>query len=147
VPESPIKPLICAPVAQIDVESSLDALELALATGELDDGRPALAFLAGRGVSFDDEGLRGARRRALLLLAAGGDPLRGLELDGRAVTALAGDLDRPERRASLAGGLAALRDACRERPHLASALASLLADPGLAWRALASALLAEALAE
>ena len=49
-----------------------------------------------------------AVRRAELLLAAGGDPHRPLELYGRAATALAADLDSPEARASLADGLAEL---------------------------------------
>jgi hypothetical protein len=132
-------------VAQIDLESSLDALEQGLATGELDDGRPALAYLAGRDVSFEDEELHGARRRALLLLAAGGAPLRGLELDGRAVAALAADLERPERRAGLSEELKRLRGTCTERPYVARALDSLTAEPDLAWRALSMALLAEAL--
>ena len=35
-------------------------------------------------------------RRAELLLAAGGDPRRELELDGRAVTSVADDLDEPD---------------------------------------------------
>lgn len=99
----------------------------------------ALAAIAGEQVSLDEDELRGALRRAVLLLAAGGDPSRGLELDGRAVTALAADIAAPERAAELRAALAGLR---AQRPDEAGRL---LADPDLAWRAFACALLAQAL--
>ena len=111
-----------------------------------DDLPVSLAFLAPRAVPFDEDELHGARRRALLLLAAGGDPLRRLELDGRAVRALASDVDRPERRAALAAALAELRAHAGGAPRVAAALERLLADGELAWRCLAAALLAEELA-
>jgi hypothetical protein len=96
-------------------------------------------------VELEEEELRGARRRALQLLAAGGDPRREPELDGRAVRALAADLDRPERRATLAAGLAELREAVQGLPHVAHRLDGLLADDDLAWRWYACTLLAEEL--
>jgi hypothetical protein len=96
----------------------------------------SVAWIAGRGVDLDPEELQGALRRALLLLAAGGDPRREPELDGRAVTSLAAELDRPERRAELAAALRELRNATAE----------LLTDPDLAWRAFSCALIAEELA-
>ena len=96
----------------------------------------SVAWIAGRSVAIDQGELLGAVRRALLLLAAGGDPRREPELDGRAVTALAAELDRPERRAELAAALRGLRDGAE----------ALLADPELAWRAFACAQLAEELA-
>ena len=119
-----------------------------LCTGaqEETDLRPPLALLAGREVQVGEDELHGARRRALLLLAAGGDPELGLVLDGRAVTALADELDSSERRAALRRGLEALRDPAAGLPHSAAALAALLEDEGLAWRAYACALLAEELA-
>jgi hypothetical protein len=85
-------------------------------------------------------------RRAVLLLAAGGDPRRGLELDGRAVTALAAELDRPERRTGLARGLTALRAEAEGLPRTAAALDRLLGDAELAWRAFAAGVLGEELA-
>ena len=106
-----------------------------------------LCFLAGRAVSVDEDELNGAVRRAELLLAAGGDPHRALDPFGRAATALADDLDAPDRRAALHRGLETLREhvtglrGARESLHL------LLADPDLAWRVYATSLLAEALAE
>ena len=66
-------------------------------------------FLAGQSVTVDAAELHAALRRSELLLAAGGDPRRPLELYGRAVTALADDLDDPSLRAELAAGLVALQ--------------------------------------
>jgi hypothetical protein len=90
-----------------------------------------LAWLAGRAVEIDDDELRGAVRRAMLLLAAGGDPHRGLDLDGRAVTALADELDSAGRREALQRGLREL---------------GVDVDAELAWRSFACGLLAEELA-
>ena len=78
----------------------------------------SLAYLAGTAVELDEHELRAALRRAELLLAAGGDPHRELEPDGRAVTALAADLDAEPARAQLRDGLerlAAEADGLSER--------------------------------
>jgi hypothetical protein len=116
-----------------------------LQTQEREPQLPVLAYAAGLEIDPGEDG-PGAIRRALLLLATGGDPLRGVEeLDGRAVTALADDLDDPGRRAALAEGLAALREAADGLPNVLAALDRLAADPDLAWRAWASGLLADAL--
>jgi hypothetical protein len=109
------------------------------------DVRPALALLAGRELELAPAELEPPLRRALLLLAAGGDPRRGLELDGRAVTALAAELDRPERRATLARGLEALKLKASGFEHVSVAAEALLADDELSWRAYACALLADEL--
>jgi hypothetical protein len=130
-----------------EVRPALEALEAALAEELLDEPRPALALLAGFKVTLDEDELRGARRRAVLLLATGGDPLRGLALDGRAVTALAAELAHPERSRALAGGLTAVRPETDGLPRVSRALEELVADPELAWRAFACALLGEELAE
>ena len=107
----------------------------------------AIAYLAGQGVVLDEDELRGAARRSLQLLAAGGDPRRELELHGRAVTALAADLDGPAARTALAAGLAAVRSGAEGLPAVGEAARALLADPDLAWQAFACALLAEQLAD
>jgi len=86
-------------------------------------------------------------RRSELLLAAGGDPRRRLELYGRAVTALAEDLDHPVFREQLAAGLAALTSETEGLRGAAEALRLLARDPDLAWQSYAMALLAEALAD
>jgi hypothetical protein len=106
---------------------------------------PVLAYAAGLGIELGDNA-PGAVRRAVLLLAAGGDPRRGLDLEGRAVTALAADLDDPGRRAALAAGLAVLAEDAAGLPA-AAAVARLAADPELAWRAYAAGVLADSLDE
>jgi hypothetical protein len=107
----------------------------------------ALAWVAMQSVELDPGELAAARRRALLLLASGGDPRRDLEPDSRAVAGLADDLDAPRRRADLAAAIAALRVEAEGLPAVARALDALAADGELAWRWAACALLAEELAE
>lgn len=106
-----------------------------------------LAFVAGQQVELDEAQLHAARRRALLLLAAGGDPHRDLEPDGRAVAALASDLDSASRREELLAGLHSLRTEAAGLSRAARCLDELLADPPRAWRALACALLADELGD
>jgi hypothetical protein len=106
-----------------------------------------LAWLAGADLSLDEDEVHGALRRSMLLLAAGGDPHRALELDGRAVTALAAELDRPEHRAGLVRSLEELRANAAGLPRAKTALDALLGDADLAWRAYAAGLLGEELAE
>ena len=106
-----------------------------------------LCFFAGRGVTLDEDELNAAVRRAELLLAAGGDPRRPLDPFGRAATALADDLDLPERRAELRRGLEGLQGEVDGLRGAREALALLLSDGDLAWKAYATALLAEALAD
>jgi hypothetical protein len=108
------------------------------------DIRPALALLAAPETIVEPDELNPALRRAMLLLA-GGDPHRELELDGRAVTALAAELDQPERRAKLSRGLEALRPEAAGFSRVSPALEVLLLDASLAWRAYACALLADEL--
>ena len=96
---------------------------------------------------MDEHDLASTLRRSELLLAAGGDPRRPLELHGRAATALAGDLDNPERRAQLAAGLATLAAAATDDEEVTSDLERLAIDPDLAWQCFATARLAEHLAD
>jgi len=109
------------------------------------DVRPALALLAAPEPLVEQDELTPALRRAMLLLAAGGDPHRELELDARAVTALAAELDRPERRAEVSRGLEALREEAAGFANVSSALDELLLDARVAWQAYACALLADEL--
>jgi hypothetical protein len=104
-----------------------------------------LAWLAGQEVELDADEVKGAVRRAELLLAAGGDPHRELELDGRAVTAVADDLDNPVARDQLEDALARLTAAGEELAAVSDGLARLRAQPDLAWQCYACALLAEAI--
>jgi hypothetical protein len=107
----------------------------------------SLAFVAGQSVVFDEDALRGALRRAMLLRATGGDPHRELALDEPSVTRFAAELDAPEHRQQLQLGLATLRDASVGNPQVVEAIAALLSDPELAWHCLAAARIAAELAE
>src|SRR3954467_1592969 len=105
-----------------------------------------LCFLAARSITVDEAELHAALRRAELLLAAGGDPRRPLELYGRAVTALAEDLDAPDVRAQLQAGLEQLVPEAQGLRGASEALRLLRADADLAWQCFAMAKLAEELA-
>jgi hypothetical protein len=115
-----------------------------LEAGELGDPLAVVAYLAGQGVELPAGELNDARRRALLLLAAGGDPRRELDLDDRAVKALAVDLYSDSRRAELAAGIDEIVVLARELPRVRKASLFLAAEIDLAWRLLALGLLAEA---
>ena len=104
-----------------------------------------LAWLAGQEVDLDADEVKATLRRAELLLAAGGDPRRELELDGRAVTSIAEDLDEPEARDQLEDSLARLAAESEGLAAVSAGLAQLRAQPDLAWQSYACALLAEAM--
>jgi hypothetical protein len=127
------------------VHEVLRQIEEMLAAGGQDEGIVSLALVAGSEIELPEDELNAALRRSILLLAAGGDPQRELELHGRAVTALAGDLDGPARREQLAERLATLRRPAAGLPLVEGALARLLADRELAWQAFACAVLANEL--
>ncbi len=105
----------------------------------------SLAWLAIEDVPVDEAELRAARRRAMLVLAAGGDPHRDVGTATPAVERLADELDTPERRASLHEALAAV-DASG-LPTVQNALQILLDDRELAWRLFALAHVADELSE
>lgn len=125
------------------VEDLLERLE----RGELENSDTVLAYLAGDEVGLPDAELNEGRRRALLLLAAGGDPHRELGVDDRAVKALASDLWSEERRSRLGAGLDGLALRSRDLPQVRSAVIVLAGDLDLAWRLYALSLLAEELGE
>jgi hypothetical protein len=127
--------------------SGLEPLLAQVEAGELGDPLPVLAYVAGHEVAFDEDELAAARRRALLVLAAGGDLRRELEVDDPAVKALAADLHTGAREAALVAAVDGLALAARELPRTREAALFLAADPGLAWRLLALALLAEELGD
>jgi hypothetical protein len=127
----------------------LENLERSLAEGEgteaLAIGLVVLATVAGRDVPLERDEARGAARRALVLLSAGGDPDRGLDLHGRAVAAMADDLRTVDRQIALEEGLRQLRVQAEGLPHVSEALHGLVDAPDVAWRAYAAGVLAQAL--
>lgn len=116
-----------------------------LEAGELGDPLPVVAYLAGQSVELPAGELHDARRRAMLLLVASGDPRRELGVDDRAVKSLAVDLYADSRRGELGAGLDALARAARDLPRVREAVLFLAADVDLAWRLYALGLLAEEL--
>jgi hypothetical protein len=107
----------------------------------------ALSFVAGARLELDTDERHATLRRAELLLAAGGDPRRELDLGDRAVSAVAADLDSQAARAQLLAGLEALAPETAGLAKTDAARIELLADPGLAWQCFARGVLADALAE
>ena len=104
-----------------------------------------LCWLVRECVAIDESELNGARRRAMFVLAAGGDPHRDLGFDSVAAERLADELDTPERRAQLAAALDGLPT--DDLPAVSAAAEALEADPELAWRSFALSLLADELAD
>jgi hypothetical protein len=123
--------------------AAVAALLSRLEAGELGDPLPVLAYVAGQSVELPDDELNAASRRALLLVAAGGDPHRDPELDDRAVKALAVDLFTDARRAQLAAAIDELAVTARDLPRVREAVLFLAKDVDLAWRLLALGLIAE----
>jgi hypothetical protein len=124
----------------LDLERSLADDRADLATAIV-----VLASMAGERVPLDADAVHGASRRTLLLLAAGGDPERGLDLRGRAVTALADELRTADRQLALEEGIRELQMQARGLPHVSEAVHGLVDAPDVAWRAYAASLLAEEL--
>ena len=128
-------------------ERWLDTLEATLVAADEATAVVTVASVAGRDVPVDGDDVRAAARRALLVLASGGDPLRGLALDGPAVSGFAEELDDPDRRGALEDGLFALLESAQGLAHTSELVRALLSDRETAWRAYACSLLAEQLAE
>lgn len=123
----------------------LDDLLARVDAGELGDPLPVLAYVAGQELELDEQELNGARRRALLLVAAGGDLQRELGVDDRAVKALAADLYDEDRRAAFGHSIDTLVVRVRDLPRAREAALFLAGDVDLAWRLFALGLLAEEL--
>ena len=125
---------------------ALDDLLVRIDAGDLGDPLPVLAYVAGEALDLDETELNAARRRALLLVAAGGDPHRELDVDDRAVKAIASDLYTDERRDLYARSLDAVVLRVRDLPRAREAALFLAGDVDLAFRLYALGLLAEELA-
>jgi hypothetical protein len=104
-----------------------------------------LCWLVQGEIPIGEDELNAARRRAMFVLAAGGDPHRDVGLDSIAAERLADELDTPERRARLSAALAELP--ADGLPVVTAAVESLQADPELAWRSFSLSLLADELAD
>jgi hypothetical protein len=127
------------------VRSALQLVEARLEAGE--QGEALLALVAGTEIAIPQDELRSACRRAMLVLAAGGDPHREVGLESSAVLVLARDLDASERRDALRHGLRRLQAGSAGFPLVTALLAKLENNPELAWRAFALAVLADELGD
>lgn len=123
----------------IDLLERLDA-------GELGDPVSVLAYIAGLRLDLPERDVNEARRRGMLLLAAGGDPFRELGVDDRAVKSVAVDLHSDQRQEELAAAIDELVRLARDLPVVRKAALFLAADVDLAWRLFALGLVAEELA-
>ena len=121
-------------------------LRAALEQVEASEADATVAFAAVMSLRLDEATLAGPLRRALLLLAAGGDPHRALTPDARAVRALADDLEGLVGDAELAAAFTSVHAGARGLPRIEAAAAALAADAVAARRALALALLGAELA-
>jgi hypothetical protein len=106
-----------------------------------------LVWLVAADLGIEENALTAARRRAMFVLAAGGDPHRELDHDSIAAERLSAELDTPERRRALSEALDALAHEAEGLSTVTEALDLLRSEPDLAWRSLALALLADELAE
>ncbi|HEX3057610.1 MAG TPA: hypothetical protein VHP82_15865 [Gaiellaceae bacterium] len=106
-----------------------------------------LVWLVAADLGIEENDLNAARRRAMFVLAAGGDPHRELDHDSIAAERLSAELDTPERRRALSEALDALAHEAEGLSTITEALDLLRSEPDLAWRSLALALLADELAE
>jgi hypothetical protein len=120
----------------------LEAAGFGPASGEL---LVSLAWFVSGSVPIEEDELKAARRRAMFVLAAGGDPHRELDLNSVAAERLAGELDARERRQALARALTELETV--GLPTVSAGVAALLAEPDLAWRSFGLALVADELAD
>lgn len=120
----------------------LEAAGYASDSGEL---LVALVWLCLPHLPIPTDELNGARRRAMFVLAAGGDPHRELDLNSVAAERLAAELDTPERRKALHRALSELP--ADGLPVVSLGVSALLGEPDAAWRCLGLALLADELTD
>jgi hypothetical protein len=130
---------------RLSVRRQLEQLEAAGLPARSPELLAAVAWLVLLDVRIDLDELKAARRRAVLTLAAGGDPHRDLDLDSAAVDRLAAELDAPDRRAAVDEALAALET--DGLPAVDETVQLLRSDAELAWRTFALAHLADEVTE
>ncbi|HKN63677.1 MAG TPA: hypothetical protein VJV76_05025 [Gaiellaceae bacterium] len=127
------------------IRTRLEELERSELDPRSSELQVVLCWLVQGEIPIDEGELNAARRRAMFVLAAGGDPHREVGVDSIAAERLADELDTPERRAQLAAALEGLP--ADDLPSVTAAMEALRADPELAWRSFALSLLADELAD
>jgi hypothetical protein len=129
----------------VGIRARLEELEGSQLDPRSSELHVVLCWLVRDEVPIDEAELNAARRRAMFVLAAGGDPHREVGPDSIAAERLADELDTPERRAQLEAALHGLP--ADDLPAVTAAVDSLRGDPELAWRSFALSLLADELAD
>jgi hypothetical protein len=129
----------------MDLRAALEHVEASEPSEE--DAAAAVAYAAAMWLGLDEVALAGPLRRALLLLAAGGDPHRELDPDARAVRALGDELEVLVSDAELTAAYASVQARARGLSRLEAAATALTADAEAARRALALALIGAELAD
>jgi hypothetical protein len=127
------------------IRARLEELEGAELDPRSSELQVVLCWLVQDEIPIDEDELNAARRRAMFVLAAGGDPHRDVGVDSIAAERLADELDTPVRREQLATALGELP--ADGLPAVTVAVESLCADPELAWRSFALSLIADELAD
>jgi len=127
------------------IRARLEELEGAELDPRSSELQVVLCWLVQDDIPIDEGELNSARRRAMFVLAAGGDPHRDVGVDSIAAERLADELDTPVRRKQLATTLSELP--ANGLPAVTMAVESLCADPDLAWRSFALSLIADELAD
>jgi hypothetical protein len=128
-----------------ETRASLEQLEGSTSDPRSGELLVMLCWLVQEDVAIPEPELNAARRRAMFVLAAGGDPHRELDLGSVAAERLAAELETPERRAAFGAALDALPTS--GLPAVTGAVEALRAEPELAWRSFALALLADEIAD
>jgi hypothetical protein len=128
-----------------DARARLEQLEASALDPRSGELLVMLCWLVQEDVAIPEPELNAARRRAMFVLAAGGDPHRDLDLGSVAAERLGAELETPERRAALDAALDDLPTS--DLPAVAGAMEALRSDPELAWRSFALALLADEIAD
>lgn len=118
----------------------LEEIQKQLEGTEGTEAIPPIAFHAAAELALNKDALRAAIRRAMLVLAAGGDPHREISLGDVAVVRLADELDSASRREELARQLRHVAQTAVGLPVVERAVAALQADAEFAWRWVALAL-------
>ncbi len=129
-----------------DVRAWLESLEPSVAE-DPEAASVALAYVAGRRIDWDEAKVSAALRRAVFLLAAGGDPRRELHVGDRAVGSLALELAPEVPADALERVLHELREEAADLPRASDLIDRLAADAQLARTCLACGLLADEVTE
>ena len=129
----------------VGIRARLEELEGSELDPRSSELQVVLCWLVQDEIPIDDGELNAARRRAMFVLAAGGEPHRDVGIDSIAAERLADELDTPERRAQLAAVLGDLP--VDDLPAVTRGVQALCTDPELAWRSFALSLLADELAD